>query len=454
MNVNTSSQLGDLRRQRAFPALLAAALLAATVATISAAPPLPQALFQADQCSSVFHPLQVAAGFEAPNEVLSVPLGQGTGAVQLDPSFSAPRLSFERNDGQTDTTVKFLARGVGQTVFLTPTELVLSLHPKGCRATPIGRQNQLRSRSDQPIAKPETTSRALRIRVLGANEAVSVQGQDEQRGRVNYFLGNHPAKWRTNIPTYARVRYQEIYPGIDLVYYGHEGQLEYDFVVAPGANPAVIALALEGADRVQVAPGGDLLVDIAGEEIRCRRPAVYQQIYGERRFIGGKYVLGPVSTGGMTWLVTFEVEQADPSIELVIDPELIYSTYLGGGGANSDKLFAYGDCAYGITVDTQGNAYLTGYTQTINSLGFPTKDPIQMAAGDFDAFVTKLSPAGDLIYSTYLGGAGEDRGMGIAIDLAGSAYVTGWTASSDFPTANALQPTIPARVPLAVGMRS
>jgi hypothetical protein len=385
-----------------------------------------------------------AAGLGAPDEVLSLPLASASpGSFHPDQAYSGPRLYFERNDGQTDKTVKFLARGPGHTLFLTPAELVMSLYPTANLPRCSGGRDPFQTASDRPVPKSQASPAVFRIRLLGANTAVAIQAQEELRGRVNYFLGNDPAQWRTNVLTCARVRYSEIYPGIDLVYYGHEGRLEYDFVVAPGANPAVITLAIAGADRVQVAPEGDLLVGIAGEEIRCRRPVVYQQIHGERRFLGGKYLLDPELNGGTSRLVRFAVEQTDPSIELVIDPELIYSTYLGGGGVNSGILFAYGDVAYDMKVDTQGNAYLTGYTQTINSLGFPTKDPIQTAAGDFDAFVTKLSPAGDLIYSTYLGGAGEDRGEGIAIDSAGSAYVTGWTASSDFPTANAVQPNYP-----------
>lgn len=264
-----------------------------------------------------------------------------------------------------------------------------------------------------------------------------MEGLGELPSKSNYFIGNDPKKWYTNVPTYAKVKYPEVYPGVDLVYYGNQRQLEYDFVVAPGADPKIIQLAFEGADRMETDPQGDLILHTAVGDVRLRKPQVYQEINGIRQAIPGSYILLPQSLGENrdkgVQRVRFEVAAYDVSKPLIIDPVLVYSTYLGGSGF---------DQGYGIAVDAAGNAYVTGFTSSAN---FPTANPLQPTFDGSlcqsglllcsDAFVAKLDATGStLIYSTYLGGNHSDEGTSIAVDTFGNAYVTGLTRSSNFPT--------------------
>ena len=325
-------------------------------------------------------------------------------------------LSFEANQGQTDSQVKFLSRGSGYTLFLTPTEAVLSLPSrdrKGAEPSP-----------SLPGPSPPEPSTVLRMKLIGANPSPRVSGLEELPGRSNYFIGNDPAKWRTDVPTYAKVQYKDIYPGVDLVYYGNQRQLEYDLIVAPGADPEAIQLAFEGEDKLVIDAQGDLVLDTPGGEVRQHKPLVYQEVDGGRREIAGTYVLN----GGRQ--VSFQVAAYDAGKPLIIDPVLSYSTYLGGGST---------DRGYAIAVDSSGNAYVTGQTDSTN---FPTASPIQPANdGNSDVFVTKLNASGNaLVYSTYLGGGSFECGFGIAVDGSGNAYVAGDTSSSDFPTASPMQP--------------
>ena len=309
-------------------------------------------------------------------------------------------LAFERNQGQTGSQVKFLARGQGYTLFLTSGEAVLAWH------------------------KASPKSGVLRMKLLGANPASDVSGIDEMPGKSNYFIGNDAKKWHTNVPTYAKVKYKSVYSGIDLIYYGNQRQLEYDFVVAPGADPRRIQLGIRGARKISRSEDGDLVLAMDEGEVRWHKPVVYQEKDGARREIAVHYAVKGKNRIG------FEVADYDPRRPLFIDP-LIYSTYLGGSGT---------DQGYGIAVDNSGSAYVTGYT---TSTDFPTMNPLQpaKAGGDTDAFVAKLSPEGSaLIYSTYLGGSRNDYGWGIAVDSLGNAYITGNTTSTDFPTMNPLQP--------------
>jgi hypothetical protein len=339
-------------------------------------------------------------------------------------------LHFEANQGQTDAQVNFLARGSGYTLFLTPGEAVLKLSmPVGFEVSSFGLQAEPASFLDSPS---ETGNGAvLRLQFVGANPASQVVGLEELPGKINYFIGNDSSQWQTNIPTYAKVKYQAVYPGVDVVYYGYQGQLEYDLIVAPGANPDVIRLNFQGAERLEVAAEGDLILYTAGGEVRQQPPLIYQEINGTKQTISGQYVLTGKSQVG------FDVAAYDPSRPLIIDPVLAYSSYLGGGDA---------DIGNGIAVDTAGNAYLVGQT---TSSDFPTAGPIQNASashGDLDVFVMKLNSAGsELVYATYLGGngyslgSGEEIGRGIAVDASGNAYITGQTNSLDFPLANPLQ---------------
>jgi hypothetical protein len=347
-------------------------------------------------------------------------------------SYGKLPLTFEANHGQTDSRVKFLSRAGGYTLFLTGDEAVIALRGKAKAAAPKGASGfktipvSLKRYPDtNPSVKPASekmTGGVLRMKLRGANPAAEVTGVDELAGTSNYFIGNDPAKWRTGVPTYAKVKYAGIYSGIDLVYYGNQRQLEYDFIVAPGADPRRIAFDVRGAKRILRDARGDLVLKIGQGEIRWHRPVVYQQKDGARQLVAAKYAI--TDTGR----VGFEVAKYDASRSLYIDP-LIYSTYLGGSG------YDYG---FGVALDSAGNAYVTGWTA---STDFPTMNPSQPGnGGQYDAFVSKINPAGSaLVYSTYLGGSSSDGGQGIAVDAEGNAYITGGTTSTDFPTMNPFQ---------------
>jgi hypothetical protein len=326
-------------------------------------------------------------------------------------------LSFEANRGQTDARVKFLSHGSGYTLFLTDDEAVFSLHGSKANGEALDASPQLR-----PTVVP-TGNAALRMKLVKANRAAKVSGAEELPGKNNYFIGNDPKKWRTNVPTYAKVKYEGIYSGVDLVYYGNQRQLEYDFVVAPGADPRRIQFDVRGAKSMSRDKDGDLVFDMAEGEVHWHKPVVYQEKDGTRQEITARYVLKDKNRVG------FEVADYDLRRPLFIDP-LVYSTYLGGSGT---------DFGTGIAVDSSGNAYVTGFTQSTN---FPTMNPLQATyGGGYDAFVAEINPTGSaLVYSTYLGGSGDDFGRGIAVDSSGNAYVIGNTLSTDFPTMNPLQP--------------
>ncbi len=344
--------------------------------------------------------------------ILSTP---ASAQMQAGEAYGKLPLSFEANQGQTDAEVKFLSRGRGYTLFLTATEAVLAL-------------GQVRPDAESPgVPKPGRSERTaptpLRIQFLGTNPTSQATGLDELPGQVNYFIGNDPEKWRTNVPTYAQVKYLDIYPGVHLVYYGNPGQLEYDFIIAPGGDPRTITLSFDGTDKLEIADQGDLVLHVAGGEVLLRKPLIYQEIDGAKRGISGHYVLKGEGQVG------FLVGPYDEARSLIIDPTLSYSTYLGGSG--DDEVGS-------IAVDAAGNAYVTGFTESAN---FPTTaGAVQPAAGGVaagvgDAFVAKLSADGSaLLYSTYLGGSGNDSALGIAVDPTGNAYVTGATLSTDFPT--------------------
>jgi len=350
--------------------------------------------------------------------------GQPTG-TRVSEAYGKLPLGFEANQGQADSQVKFLSRGSGYSFFLTPTEAVLQL-----RNTDFGARDEefngdsLKNANSQPtIHNPQST--VVRMKLVGANSQPQITGLEKLPGKSNYFIGNDPAKWRTNVPTYAKVKYQAVYPGVDLVYYGNQRQLEYDLVIAPHADPNVIKLGFEGIEKLRLEAQGDLVLHTSDGEIRLRKPLIYQEVDGSRREVPGSYVeIGQHQVG-------FQVSGYDVSKPLVIDPILAYSTYLGGRSLDE------GDS---IAVDTAGNAYVTGRTF---STDFPTTAPYQATyGGSSDAFVVKLNATGSaLVYSTFLGGSSIEQGFGIAADAAGNAYVTGRTRSTNFPTANPAQAT-------------
>lgn len=313
-------------------------------------------------------------------------------------------MAFEPNLGQIQGDFDFIARTRGGNVFLTSSGAVFA--PQG--------------------SKPAAAEPIFRMKLVGAKTAVA-RGVQELPGKANYFIGNDRSKWRSEIPTYSRVQLASIYPGIDVVYYGNDGQLEFDFVLRPGADPGAIRLAFEGTDGLHVDEAGDLVLRVAGREVRHRRPRMYQQLGGEQReVLGGYTVTAPDQ-------IAFRVDNYDRSAGMVIDPVLTFSAYVGGAAA---------DDGHAIGLDGAGNIYFTGATYSAN---FPVVNARQSTnAGNFDAFVVKLNPSGSsVLYSTYLGGNGIDIARGIAVDSAGNAYVVGYTASGNFPTLNAYQATRP-----------
>lgn len=311
-------------------------------------------------------------------------------------------LAFEKNHGQARQSVDFLARGGGYSVFLSHGNARIAL------------------RHDKSAA-PVTVD----LRLAGARRGPKAATRDALPGKVNYFLGNDPSRWRTDIPTFGRVEYSSVYRGIDLAYYGNQGRLEYDFIVAPGADPAAIRIAVDGARSVRVGDSGDLVLETDGGPVSFRAPVVYQEIAGARHPVESRYVLAGANE------VRFAVGVYDPRHPLVIDPSLVYSTYLGGSNYDSGTA---------IAVDSHGNAYVTGST---SSMDFPTVNPEQpFYAGSTAIFVSKLAANGSLVYSTYFGGSASDSSKSIAVDSVGSPYVVGQTSSTDFPLRNALYPTL------------
>src|SRR5947208_2004116 len=352
---------------------------------------------------SVPAPGPSAAGPHAGAPKLAV-AADPTATARVVKSFGRLLPGFEVNRGQVDAQVKFLTRGSGYTLFLTPSEAVLVL----------------RAPDAMPAAGQALVSTAeVRMHLAGATAQPRVAGVEKLPGIVNYFLGNDPAQWHADIPTYAEVVYQGVYPGIDLIHHGTQGRLEYDFVVGPGAEPGAIRVEFQGADGIVVDAHGDLVLHTAVGDLRQRKPAIYQDVNGVRRAIAGDYVvLGPRRVG-------FQVAAYDRSWPLIIDPVLLYSTSLGGSGY---------DRAPGTAVDAVANAHVTGFTDSAN---FPTPPGAVQTnfAGTTDVFVAKVNPSGSgLAYSTYLGGTAADVGYDIVTDAAGNAYVTGYTNSTNFPT--------------------
>jgi hypothetical protein len=325
--------------------------------------------------------------------------------AKLAKSYGNIPLHFEKNEGQMDEQVEFLSRGKGYFLFLTPTEAVLSL---------VSEKDDLSSPPKHAV---------IRMKLDNANTSPKMFGQDILPGKTNYFIGNDPEKWRSDIDNYKKVRYKEVYPGIDLIYYGNQRKLEYDFVVQPGVDPNLIHMSFEGAEKLSLDETGNLVLHVEGGEVIQDAPIIYQLKGGVRKRVEGHYQLLANAKVG------FQLDKYDRTKPLVIDPTLTYSTYLGGTGEDDGR---------GIAIDSSGAAYITGSTFSTN---FPTSSAFQGAnAGSQDVFITKLNAAGSaLTYSTYLGGSGDDNGIEITVDSSGSAYITGETSSTNFPTSSAFQ---------------
>jgi hypothetical protein len=334
-----------------------------------------------------------------------VAAGTARSAAVQGPVPSMPRY-FEANQGQAAGDVDFISRGSGYTVFLTPNAADFELLPV--------------------TRKPgDAQSAALRLRLLGANAHAVPSGRNLQSARTNYLVGNTPALWHTDIPQFGRVEYRDVYPGIDLLYYENQQQLEYDFILGPQADPRRIQLAFEGARGIRVDDAtGDIVVNAGNAEVRQKKPAVYQDTPQGRKRIGGGYV----ALGGNR--VGFEIAGYDRGKPLVIDPVLAFSSYFGGTGEDS------GDS---VAVDAKGNMYLSGYTTAPD--GQTGVAGRRLAAGSEAAYIAKIDPGGALIFSTYIAGSNDHAaGYGITVDKNGNTYLAGQTKAADFPTVNAIQP--------------
>lgn len=360
---------------------------------------------------------------------------------QVNAAYGKLPLQFEPNEGQAAPDVRFLTRGSDYTLSLKQTEAVLSLRKQD-----------------------------VRLKLVGSNPAARISASDVLPGKVNHFTGNDPAKWRTNISTYEKVKYESVYPGIDLVYYGDQGRLEYDFIVAPRTDPQLIQLSFPEADELRIDQAGALIAKVEDVELRQPKPLIYQETATGRRIIDGNYILKGRES------FAFQIGNYDRNEPLIIDPTLTYSTLLGATTAKSIAVDDAGNAyitgqidsdvyvlklnpsgttvlhsafisgaqdeeVQALALDSAGNVYVTGRT---SSTDFPTVNAIQptlSSPGNVDAFVFKLNSAGDAFsYSTYLGGDAFDGGFAIAVNSAGNAFVTGSTGSTNFPVVNALQP--------------
>src|SRR5260370_4543393 len=289
-------------------------------------------------------------GASAPNQVSTAQL------------LSAP-MSFEANQGQTADSVRFLCRGHGYTLFLKPTEAVLSLRSTG----------KEESRQGQRAPSTKMNVASLTMTLAGANQRPEVEGVNLLAGMANYFIGNDSNKWQTSVPTYGKVKYHDVYPGVNLIYYGNQRQVEYDFLVEPNADPKRIAISFSGADRLEIDSEGGLVAHLASGDIRWKKPLAYQENSTGKTEVPLKFVLRHRREVG------FQIANYDTTKSLTIDPVLVYATYLGGNK---------GDFVSGIAVDSVGSAYIIGDTISLN---FPTTSAFRTtSARSNDVFVTKL----------------------------------------------------------------
>jgi hypothetical protein len=382
--------------------------------------------------------LPAALAFLCALACVAEPLRQ---SPHLNPAFGQLPIFFQPlTDGGPSYEPVYLCRGQGYAMRISPVAVDIWFRPN-----PDWIQDRRRGLTADDDAGTNvdldaaTSPGWLRMRLLGANESAVAMPEAALGTRVHELRGRDPARWRRNVPTYSRLRYAGVYPGIDAVYYGNQRQLEYDFVVAPHADPDQVRLQFDGADRLELAENGDLVIEFGDRQTRLKRPFLYQDSATGRQPVEGAYAL----ESGPDWVVRFEVGAYDTARPLVIDPVLVYSTYLGGLGYDQGS---------GIAVDAVGHAYVTGETA---STDFPVANALWPTnSGGFDgstnplgneAFVAKFDPTGtNLLFATYLGGEGVDAAIAIAIDVAGHAYVTGLTASTNFPiTPNAVQSTLP-----------
>ena len=377
----------------------------------------------------------VAMGVPPQQLVAQKSLNAASGSV-IEHNYQALPLTFEVNAGQMDSQVKFRSRGAGYSVFLTSGSMVLALRASGELPgsndaiisnplfTPVPTiQTVLARRRQRKAAAKRSAEAAITVNLVGAASNPMIVGEAPLATKVNYFIGRDPRKWKTNVPTYARVRYRNVYPGIDLVYYGNNQQVEYDFDLAPGADASKIELSVQGTDALDLDPNGNLILSVGATQLVFQPPIIYQTVGGAREPVAGGYFLRDSTHVG------FAVAGYDKTKPMVIDPVLGYSTFLGG---SSD------DFSGGIAVDSNGDAFVTGST---DSPDFPLASLGPYSPTQWRLFLAELDPTGsNLLFADYFGGtSGNDDTYGIALDAAGNPYVTGSTASTDFPVVSAYQ---------------
>jgi len=349
-------------------------------------------------------------------------------------TYAALPLAFEPNQGQSDPEVKYLARGNGYKLYLTPASVILTMHTRGAdsgvrrmmmdkRLGPSKVMSMLRKR--QQSENKAASVAVLRMNLLGARPGTQFVAQSPQAGKVNYFIGRDPSKWHSNIPLFGEVLYRNLYPGVDLAFHGAGQHLEFDYLVSPGVETKSIALGFQGADKMTTNAAGDLILNTVAGPVEMHRPVAFQEKDGVRQNVQARFVLKNAKE------VAFAVGPYDHSRQLVIDPTVTYSTYFGHSSGDFE------DYGLGIAVDGSGNEFVAGATDSVSIPGFATPAD----NGSSDVFVTKISPAGALQFTTEFGGSGDDFPGGIAIDSTG-IYVSGTTESPDFPvTAGTVQTT-------------
>jgi hypothetical protein len=268
-------------------------------------------------------------------KISDTPTSDRNASARLREKYGKLPLSFEPNQGQTDGHVKFLSRGKGYTMFLTSEGAVMELRAPGTENKNPERVGERSPSTQQHIMEPGRPA-FLRMKLVGANQDARVEGREELPGKSNYFLGNDPSQWRINVPNYSRVKYKSIYPGVDLVYYGNQGQLESDFIVAAGADIRAIQLGIEGAKRLRINRNGDLEIKMHEGEVVLGKPVVYQSSEGgtEKHIVAGRYTVNGKQEVG------FAVGSYDKTEPLIIDPVLRYSTYLGGSNLDDSTAVA------------------------------------------------------------------------------------------------------------------
>ena len=337
--------------------------------------------------------------------------------ARVNKAYGKLPLSFEENRGQADSRVQFLSHGQGYRVFVTTTETILVLRQPPTLTSSLV-ENSAAAYTGHADGAGEMPPTVLTVRLIGGNSEAPSEGLEELPGKVNYFIGNNPERWQKDVRTYRKVVSSNVYPGIDMVHRGYQRQLEYDFVVAPGADPDDIRLSFSGMQKMHLDTGGDLVLTTPAGEIRQHKPYIYQEKAGVKQAVAGGYVLKDRNE------IAFAVGSYDASLPLVLDPVLAYSTYLGGNVNDEGR---------GLAVDAAGNAYIAGVTASPST--FPRVGGIPTVNGGLDAFVSKLNAVGDtLIYSTFIGDEASESANAIAVDDSGHAHVTGFTRSPNFPT--------------------